>query len=390
MPTPPESLREMERRLNASQAEAERLLPALRELPADRLLGELQARTELRTASMMRCLLGVAAEAPPDRAYELTSVVVACAARLTLPGAVATMVATIHRCVHAEAWREHARALHALRRPTEARAALSRSRALFECDPGSEWYVATVDLVEAPILYEQGARTEALQLVRSAATHFAVHGDRERYVDAVVLESSMLCTAGDRDAAANVWLDMAATARQRADSTLTALIVSKLARFELGQERAGEASRLFASALVAFDAAGYTREAIQTRRCLAEAMAERGRLHEAVSELYKAHAQLLADEDFHAATVVFTDILDLLLATDRLGEIDRFTEILPATFAEAGMPPHTLAAFHYLRSSAARGTLDAEDIALARSYFEDLPRQPNAPFIPPVGGAPWP
>jgi tetratricopeptide (TPR) repeat protein len=400
MTKPPESLRDMERRLNAGQAEAQRLLPALRELPADRLLQELEARPELCTIGMMECLLGVAADAPPPRAHELTAIILACAPRIALPpvdattdGAVNAMVdATFHRRLQAAAWREHGRALHALGRPDEARLALARSRMLFECDPGSEWYVATVSLVEAPILHERGARAEALQLAHSAAIHFAVHEDYERYVDAGVLESSMLWTGGDRDAATGVWLDMAATARQRGDATLTARIAGKLAQFELGQGNVEEAVRLFSSVLAAFDAAGFTREAIQARRSLAEAAAARGRLHEAISELYKVHAELLANEA-HAkdaltqAAVVSTDILDLLLATGRLGELARFTETLAGTFAGAGMPPHALAAFHHLRHSAARGTLDPDDIALTRGYFEDLPQHPTAPFTPPEEGA---
>jgi hypothetical protein len=397
MPKPPESLREMERRLNAGRAEAERLLPEFRELPADLLVGELEARPELRTIGMMECLLGVAADAAPDRAHELTSVVVAYAARVPLSGVHAMVDAAFHRRLQAAAWREHARALLAIRRPAEARAAIARSRALFECDPGSEWYVATVDLLEAPILYERGARAEAIQLAHSAAVYFAVHGDHERYVDAGVLESSMLATTGDMDAAAGVWQDMASMARQRADATLTALIVSKLAQLELRTGSAEEASRLFSSVVAAFDAAGYRREVIQARRNLAEALAARGRLHEAISELYKARAQLLAhdagaddtlanDALIHAA-VVSADILELLLAADRAGELARFTETLAATFADAGMPPHALAAFHYLRTGAARGTLVPDDIALVRSYFEAQPQQPNAPFTPPEGGA---
>ena len=391
MPRPPQSLCDLERRLNADQAEAERLLPELRELPADRLLGELQSRPELRTAGVMRCLLGVAADAPPDRAHELTSMVVGCVARLPSPRAGTTteaMVdATLHRHLHAEAWRDHARALHALRRPDEARAAIARARALFECDPGSEWFVATVDVVEAPILYERGDRAEALRLVRSAATHFAVHGEDERYVDACVLESSMHWIAGDRAASIEVWLDMAATARQRGNATLTARIASKLAQFELGQGSAGEASRLFSSALAAFEAAGYRREAIRTRRSFAEAMAARGRLHEAASELYKVHAKLLAHADYAEAAVVSTDILDLLLAAGRSGEMARFTETLAAAFAGAALPRHALTAFDDLRTRAARGTLGPEDVAHARGYFEDLPQQTNAPFTPPEGGA---
>ena len=395
MPTPPESLREMERRLNAARAEAERLLPQLRELPADLLLAELEARPELRTVGMMERLLGVAADAAPARAHELTSVVVACAARVPRSGVDAMVEAASHRRLQAEAWREHARALHALGRTAEARTAIARSRTLFECDPGSEWFVATVQLVEAPILYERGARAEALQLLRSAATQFDLHGDRERYVHACVLQSSMHCTAGDRDAAAEVWKDMAAMARQRADRTLTALIAGKLARFELHHGSAEEASRLFSFVVAAFEAAGYTRQATEARRSFAEAAAARGRLHEAISELYKVRAELLADDapaddalsaDAMQAAVVTTDILDLLLATDRLGELARFTETLPDTFAGAGLPPHALPAFDYLRTRAAGGTLAPEDIAQARGYFEDLPRHPGAPFTPPEGG----
>jgi tetratricopeptide (TPR) repeat protein len=382
-----ESLRDVEQKLNASLAEADRRLPALLELPGGSLLEELEARPELRTVGMMQRLLDVARKAlrrSPERAHELTSAVVACAPLLA-PDAID---ATIHRHLEAQAWKEHALVLHALGCAREARAAIAAARELFERDPGSAWYVATCDLVEAPILQELREYDEALALAQSAAMQFVAHRDHERYVDAGMVEIAILWEAGDRNAATEVWEKMAATARTRRDDTMTARISSKLALVELREGSVEEAARLFASAMATYDAAGYTAEAIDARRSFATALAARGRVHEAISELYKACAQLLASGALLGAALVSTDILERLLAAGRLSEIGRFTETLAVTFAEAGMPPHVLKAMEYLHAAAARGTLDYEEIVAARDYFEDLRQQPNATFTPPEEGEP--
>jgi tetratricopeptide (TPR) repeat protein len=382
-----ESLRDVEEKHNASLADADRQLPALLELPGETLLAELEARPELRTVGMLQRLLDVARtalERSPDRALELTSAVVACAPKLVRTAS----DTVIRRHLEAQAWKEHARALHGIGRAVDARAAITAARELFDRDAGSAWYVATCDLVEAQLLGELGEYDEALALVQSAGMNFAAHRDHERYVDARVVEIAILWDAGDRDAATEVWKEMAATARQRGDSALTARINSKLAFFELREGSVEEASRLFASAVSAFEGAGYAAEAIEARRSFAEALAGRGRVHEAISELYKVRAQLLARGALLDAALVSTDILSLLLDAERHGEIGRFTETLAATFFEAGMPAYVLKAMEYLHAAAARGTFGYEDVGVAREYFADLRLQPTAVFTPPEGGVP--
>jgi hypothetical protein len=183
MPHVPSSLRDLQQWLSASAAEAERLLPELLDMPGPELRRELRACPELRTPGMMKHLLSVAHDALdrfPARAHELTSIVVHYVRSMAVPRSFAPVV----RMVQAEAWREHANALRGVGRLERAHRAIRVARALFEDRPASGWHLATVDLVEAPILHDLGHPVEALQMIRAAAPQFAMARDHTRHLQA--------------------------------------------------------------------------------------------------------------------------------------------------------------------------------------------------------------
>lgn len=372
-------LREVELWFRASVAEADKLLPAILDMDPDVLRQAMATRPDLRTVGVMHRLTAVAAGALtrlPHRAHQLTSIVMEHAPAIDVTPEGAAMAWRIE----AEAWKEHARALCALGRKHEARAALAGARERFAELPASVWYLATVDLVEAEILNDLRAREEALKLVRRASIVFAQHGDHERYVEAQMIESGIFWRAGDRDAALEVWEATAETARQRGDRTLLARLKGSVGLFELQHGNADGAAGLLAAALAVFDDVGMTREATSTRWHLARAAAIRGRIHEAISELYKVHTELLAARSFVEAAIVSAEILDLLLVARRDAEATSLTETLLFRFRDAGMGANGLQAFTELRTRADRGDLTRSDVAAVRRYFEDLPQHPNASF----------
>jgi tetratricopeptide (TPR) repeat protein len=375
-----ESLREIELWLKASRAEADGRLPGFLGVPTPLMLQELEARPELRTVGMMQRLLEVVQDAHdrfPQRAYELTAVLVESVPRVVVPARYVTLL----RRLEGLAWLERARALQGIRHSGAAREALAVARELFARDPGNAWHLAAADLVEAPILHDLGWRGEALRLVRSAARQFALHRQQERYAGARMVEVWMLWTAGDRDQAAAVLQELMETARLQGDSTLAARVAGKVALFELRHGSAEKASELFTAVLDVFDDAGLRPEAIRARWSLAEALADRGRLHEAISELYKVHGELLARGEVTDAALAAAAILELLPAAGREGEALRLADTLVFTFRDAGMPMNALEAFTYLRALASRGSLGDEDVTAVRRYFEDFRQFPNARFF---------
>ena len=374
-------LRDVELWFGDSVAEADALLPEVLDMTQEALRQAMAARPELRTVGMMHRLTSVAAGAlarMPRRAYELTSIVMGHGGSSDFAPADA-----MARRVEAQAWKEHGRALRALGRKHEARAALAGARERFAQLPASVWYLATVDLVDAGILADLGDREAALKLIRSASNVFAQHGDWERYVEAQMIESAMFWSAGDRASALEVWEITAEAARQRADRTLLAHLKSSVGLFELQHGNADGAAGLLTAALAVFVDAGMTPEAIRTRRNLARASAIRGRLHDAISELYKVRAELLAAGTVGEAGIVSLEILELLLGVNRLDEAASVLESGIPPLRDAGMTANALQAFTHLLTKLETESLTHDDVAFVRDYLEDFPQQPNAPFVPP-------
>ena len=380
-PPGPGSLRKLEAWLRASVAAAEEQLPPLLELPATLLRRELDARPELRTPGMLDCLNKVAREAVdryPRRAHELTSIVVEYAPAVVAPADRASVV----RRLHAEGWKEHARALCALGRNDEAREALAHARRLFLLTPSHDWYIAKVDLVEAPLIHDLGRHAEALALLRHAAWEFAFHHDYERLVEARMLETSMLWSAGDNDAAAEVWTATEEVARQRGHQTLLARLSSKVAIFQLRHGSIDTAVKLLKEAVKVFEEKGLTREAIRARWNLAEAATARGSFHTAIAEYYRVRGMLLSTGAINNAAIVSAEIVELLLLAGREPQVLPLTESLLTTF-HTTLTQNALEAFTWLHARAAAETIRPEDAAEVRRFFEDLPHQPLARFVGP-------
>ena len=198
-----------------------------------------------------------------------------------------------------------------------------------------EWYLATVDLVEALLLDDFGRTAEALQRVRRAAPRFEEKGTRDRYVQAVMMEASIVWSAGDRAAAAGVWRAVAERAHLRQDAALAATLEARIGLFELAHGDPGHAETMLVSALSQLDRLGVAREAARTRWHMAEAAAAAGRPHPAVSQLYKAHAGLIGVRDVRDAAIVSARILELLLLTGRDAEAAVAARTFADTFREA-------------------------------------------------------
>jgi tetratricopeptide (TPR) repeat protein len=380
-PHVPSGLRDLQQWLSESTAEAELLLPELLDIPAPELRRELRARPELRTPGMMRHLLAVAHDALdrfPSRAHELTAIVVHCIGSIAVPRSFSSVV----RMVRAEAWREHASALRGIGRLEKARHAVRTARALFADMPASGWHLATVDLVEAPLLHDLGHPNEALQMIRAAAPQFAMARDHARYLQACMLEAWMLVAAGDPAGAAELWRNAHELARQHGDVALMGHITAKLGLLELRHGSADDASQLLVSALQRLDAAGVAHEAIRARWHLAEALAARGRAHEAVSEYHKVRAQLLAEGSLIDAAIASAEILLLLLDEGRETELSALTTNFVHSFRDAGLPLNAIEPFAYLRGRAEAGLLAHEDAVEVRRWFEDLRQHPLARFTP--------
>jgi tetratricopeptide (TPR) repeat protein len=375
----PSGLREFDKWLSASIAEAEAVVPALLALPGPLLLRELRMRPALRTHGVLRRLLTVARDSVdrfPSRAHEITLIVARYARSMQVPPDFAFVL----RALEGEAWRDHASVLRQLDRPDRAMRAIRRARQCLMETLGSSLQLAAVDLIEAPLLHDRGRHEEALQMVRRAAHGFAMSGDHARFVEARMIESWMLWSAGDPARAITLWQTTADEAQRRGNVAIMARLAAKMGLFELRYGRSEEASRLLAAALALFDVTPNPEEGVRTRWHLAEAAAAGGRIHEAISEYHIVRAQLLEQGALLDAALAAMDVLDLYLLAGREEQMPALIATLAETFRDAHLPINAMEPIVYLRNRAAAGTLRRADILLARSFFEELPQNPTARF----------
>ena len=378
----PSGVREFERWLSASVAEADTLVPDLLALPGPLLLAELRRRPELRTAGVMRRLLAAARDGLhrfPSRAHELTAIVARYARSMQVPPGFAFAARTIE----GEAWREHASALRAIGRTAKAGQAVRLARRCFEETPGSSWLLATVDLIEAPLLHDRGLAGEALHMIGEAGHTFRRSRDHGKYLEARMIESWMLWAGGDRTAAAEVWSATADTARRRGDVELMARLAARMGVFELRYGSPEEASRLLAAAVELFGTTSASEDSVRARWNLAEALAERGRLHEAISEYHKVRAELLARGALVDGAIAAVEILDLHLLAEREGELPSLTERFVHLFRDAGLPLNAMEALAWLRGRANADGVTHDDLVFVRAFFEEVAQKPYSRFVGP-------
>jgi tetratricopeptide (TPR) repeat protein len=377
------ALRDAERWIDENTAEAQRWLPHLLDLDGPSLSAELALPPELRPG-IIRLLLAVAQEAcerSPDRAHELTAVLIE-HTEWDAPPFMASLVSI----TKGQVWSAHASALRGLGRLLEALHAISVALNFLERGNVAAWYIAIAEVIEAQILHDMDQHGEALVLIRRAAETILLHGDRERYVQTRMIETSMRWDAGHHAAAGEVWSAAADEALQRGDRVLLAHFDNKIGIFQLRDGSAEEAARRFAAAHEAFDAAGLPREAARARWRLADATAARGRPHEAISEYYKVQALMLADGNVTEAALVSVEILEMLLIAGRHEEVLPLAEVLIDRFTEAELPWNAMQAWTFVEQRARTGRLTREEIAGVRGHFEELSLRPNAPFLPPEPG----
>jgi tetratricopeptide (TPR) repeat protein len=381
-----EELLELDQWLSATRARAEQLLPHLLGLSISELGPELERHPELRLA-ILRLLLSAAErmrEGYPDRAHALTGMVVEHAGVLVPPLRGDLRVegtAAIVRDLQAQAWSAHAGSLRRLGRHAEARHAIGVALAIYRQGLVSACHIATAEVIEAQILYDQGERGEALQRIRRAADELLLHGERAAYVEARMAEAAMQWNAGHRKAATAVWVATAQLAEERSDGVLLALLEYRVGLFALQQVNAAEAMRHFERALQVFDAGGMRREATEARRNLARAASACGRFHEAISEYYKVRSMLLADGAVADCTPIVLEILDLMLRTNRHAEILPLAEHMFDTYGATNLPINVLEAWGYVRVCARENDLTARDIETFRLYLRILAAHPSTPFI---------
>ncbi len=376
----PAPLRELRDWLSQSVAAAEAMLPGLLDLPLPVFHLKLSVRPELRTAGMMQCLLDLAEKALGRfrrRAYELTSIAVEIVDEIVLP----REDQQVAQRLRAQAWKTHARALRGIGRLAEAYEAISGARSAFTTFRGNDWYLATIDSIEAEILHSLGRRKEAAVLARRASATLLEQQDHDGYLRAMMTLALILREDAGPEAMNEITWEISETADFLAEESLFSRWKYPIGVFELEHGSLRDARLWLTGACKELRALGRTADAIAAHRALAEVAIRLGHPHEAISQRYTAYGDLLRIGALDEAAVVAAQLVELVLPDPRrVHEIRSFAASLHGVFEPLGMPASALRALAWLGERAEEQLLSVADAIEVRRYFEDLFLRPNAPF----------
>ena len=269
-----------------------------------------------------------------------------------------------------DAWREYAAALLEVGEYERAQAAVGCARVAYGFGSGTEHNEAVLGAIESYLLHELGDAPAALSLIETSACTLLRLNDKKAYVRARTIHATVLFGMGKYREVADMYAAMAELAQQEGDSETLAYAVLVVGRCAVKLGEIARAQQCFETALEMFESLGLRTEMPRVRHGIAEILIEHGRVHEAISELYKARAEFLLMELPVIAALVALDIVDLLLKVGRTSEIQLLCEACPSR-----LPPNAADAFDALRERAGRAAVTEADVQRVRGFLERLPME---------------
>ena len=255
-----------------------------------------------------------------------------------------------------DAWREYAAALLEVGDYEDAQVAVERARMVYALASGTEHNQAVLWAVEGRILHELGDSLRGLQRIDASARTLLRLNDKKTYVRARSVYAAILFHLGRYREAAETYAAMV----DDYDPETLAHAVNIVGRCAVKLGDAERAQQCFETALEMFEELGLRAEMPRVRRGIADILLTHGRIHEAISELYKARAEFLTMSLPVMAAFVALDIVELLLCVGRTSEI----ELLCNDQLLAG-----------LRDPAGRAAVTGHDVQRVRDFLERLPME---------------
>jgi len=265
-----------------------------------------------------------------------------------------------------DAWREYAAALLEVGDYEDAQIAVVRARLVYQLTEGAEHNRAVLWAVEGRILHELGDSIQALQRIDASARTLLRLNDKKTYVRVRSIYAVVLFNLCRYREAADMYAEMV----NDCDGETLAHAVLMIGRCAVRLGEIERAQQCFETALQMFDELGLRPEIPRVRKGIAEILVAGGRVHEAISELYKARAEFVTMELPVLAALVALDIIDLLLTVGRTSEIELLcdTSVSP-------LPRSASDAFARLRDLAGRTCVGEDDVQHVRGFLERLPME---------------
>jgi tetratricopeptide (TPR) repeat protein len=262
-----------------------------------------------------------------------------------------------------DAWREHAAALLEVGDYEDAQAAVGRAHTAYRTAGGAEHNEAVLGAVEGRILHELGDSLGALRLIEQSERMLLRLYDKKTFVRVRTIHAMVLFNLGRYSEAADTYSEIA----NDDDTETLAHAVMMIGRCAVKLGEFERARQCFDTAIEMFEALGLRTEIARVRKGVAEILVAHGRVHEAVSELYKARAEFLAMELPVIAALIALDIIDLLRTVGRTSEIELLCEACPGR-----LPRRAADAFAALHERAGRACVTEADVQRVRGFLERL------------------
>jgi tetratricopeptide (TPR) repeat protein len=310
------------------------------------------------------------------RALAITSAVIGALDLVEVPAG----AETFRQLLEAQAWKEHANALHVAGDLNAARVAAQRGIGALGGNPAYAMEQADLEMVEAYIQHKQGDSETALRRVRACTTAYLARGNLRRVVRARTTEAALFYELRLFPEAETVWRSAYDDADRLGDIETRTRITHNLGLCALERGEYAAAISHFTTALIKFDELGMDTERQRALWGIAGVHAKNGRVGDAVAELNGVQADFLRRGMPLEAALVSLATIELLVTIDRVTLFPAVYEGLVATFANAGMTENALKALAYLESHASDHTVTVAEVQRVRMFMRGLRENPMLMF----------
>ena len=372
-------------RIAAEDEEAEDLLRRHLSNPLHFVWSDIPLKKRYRTGGVVRILARASAEAReknPLHALNLADAAIVIAEALPLDSYPARGVYHLRGL----SWKERANACRYLNRYDDAYNACDNAERAYRRLLVHDLEIAVIKYVRGTILWKQQRLQEALAIARECVELFSGLRDHGRWINARLLEGSILVDSHSSDVARDIFSSLAKDAEAMHDPTTRARIENNLANAYLDLGDIASASEHFIVALQLFESLGIATEATRARWKIGVLALVSGNPTEAARRLSIAKQECQTLEMYGDAALVALDLAEASLILGRHDDAARLASDVFEYARSAGMVPAALTATAYLRECAKSGRLTTVVVQHIRNYLRRLEATPLLPFEPPASG----
>ena len=286
----------------------------------------------------------------------------------------------VHK-VRGQALRQQAHVLSLLGRHHEATRIADLAAVFLRQIPEPLRELARLDLVRSNIARNTESYGEAISFARIAATRFLAAGARTSWLNARLFEACAHYSAGNHDAALEIWRSMESDLRLLTP-TQRAARIHNIALCAGAAGKFDEAARLYTRAAFDFDRLGLTVNRVKCGYSIGRAMNAAGRYEEAIPVLLNAEVELEAlglETDAALAALMRVEALLVLRRTKEVPEICR---ALIDRFTRAGVTGAAMTALAYLRETFVMGHATPASVRHIHDFVRDTNLGQARDFVP--------